>query len=120
MQRGQQVPDALLLSFAFVASTFGMSWMALSMKVHWRQVYEDAELSVAAARTLRLSGVGALIGSLFLCTAADHGSIAVLVWVMSLAAAALIVAFTFTWRPGLFAWIAPRALRNCGTRSPLL
>jgi hypothetical protein len=101
------VPDSLLLVIAFFASLCGMGWLALSMKVHWRQVRGDAAASVATTRSLRVLGTAALIGSLFLCTSADHGSIAVLVWVMSLAASALAIAFTLTWRPAVLTWTVP-------------
>ena len=46
----------------------------------------------------------ALLASLLLCLRADHASMAVLVWVMSLAAAALLVAFTLAWRPHWLRW----------------
>jgi hypothetical protein len=40
-----------------------------------------------------------------LCLNADHVSMASLVWVMSLAASAMVVAFTLTWRPRALAWL---------------
>lgn len=93
------MPDAMLLVAALLCSTAGMAWLALAMKVHWQQVRGNAAISVASARLLRVLGALALAGSLWLCLAADHGSIAALVWVMALAASALSVAFTLTWRP---------------------
>jgi hypothetical protein len=48
-----------------------------------------------------LLGACALVLSLLLCLMADHVTMAPLVWVMSLAAAALIVALTLAWRPRL-------------------
>lgn len=101
------MPDSLLLTAALACSVCGMAWLSLAMKVHWQQVHGDAASSVATARLLRVLGSAALAGSLFLCLSADHPSIAVLVWVMSLAAAALTVAFTLSWRPLLLAWLAP-------------
>jgi hypothetical protein len=106
------VRDSLLLATALLASTCGMAWLALAMKAHWQQVCGDVVVSKVTKRVLRALGAAALITSLFLCFAADHGSIAVLVWVMSLGASALIVAFTLTWRPGLLAWTAPWMLRR--------
>ena len=84
-----------------------MAWLALSLKVHWQQACGQALSSAATTYALRIAGMVALLGSLLLCTAADHGSIAVLVWVMSLAAAALAVAFTLSLRPRVLAWMVP-------------
>ena len=68
-------------------------------------------LAPATARILRVFGALALAVSLALCLAVDHASMASLVWVMALAAAALAVAFTLTWRPRwlrvLVAWARP-------------
>jgi hypothetical protein len=58
-------------------------------------------------RFLRALGVAAFVGSFLLCLSADHPSIAVLVWVMSLAAASLAVASTLTWRARLLALLVP-------------
>jgi Protein of unknown function (DUF3325) len=102
------VPEGLLLVAALLSSTAGMAWLALGMKVHWRQACGGrVASSTATTRTLRIAGGFALAGSLFLCLAADHPSIAVLVWVMSLAAAALAVAFALTWRPRVLALLVP-------------
>lgn len=105
------MPDAILLAAAVLCSTAGMAWLALAMKVHWQQVRSDAAISEARTRMLRVLGILALAASLWLCLAADHGSIAALVWVMALAASALSVAFTLTWRPralGLLVFWVPR------------
>jgi Protein of unknown function (DUF3325) len=40
---------------------------------------------------------------------------AALVWVMFLAASALLVAFTLAWRPRWLAWLAPPARPKAGT-----
>ncbi len=74
-----------------LATSFcGMGWLALGMKTHWQQVRGDAAISTSSVRTLRILGVIALVSSMVLCGLANHPSIAVLVWVMSLAAAALV------------------------------
>jgi hypothetical protein len=101
------VPDALQLALAFLCSICGMSLLALAMKVHWQQVHDNEGPSASAAVTLRSLGVSALALSLWLCLRVDHVSMASLVWVMSLAASALIVALTLTWRPRWLAWPAP-------------
>ncbi len=99
------MPDALILSFAALASLAGMAWLALAMDVHWGQVRHHAQPR-GAARRLRALGVLALAGSLALCLRVDHASMASLVWVMTLAGSALAVALTLTWQP---AWLRPLA-----------
>jgi hypothetical protein len=103
------MPDALRLAIALICSVCGMAWLALAMKVHWQQVQKGAEPSARTAITLRCLGALALALSLGLCLAVDHGSMASLVWVMSLAAAALMVTFILSWRPRLLAWLVPWA-----------
>lgn len=89
--------DVLLITGALLASICGMGWLALAMSVHWSQVHGSAASS-PPVRTLRALGALSLVGSLLLCMSADHPSIGVLVWVMSLAAAVPVVAFTLSWR----------------------
>lgn len=104
--------EAGLLAAALLACLAGMGWLALAMDVHWAQVRGPA-LPRATARRLRLLGALSLGAALVLCLRADHASMAVLVWVMALAAAALVVALTLSWRPRwlrVLAWLGgPRA-----------
>lgn len=93
------MPDAVLHAAALAASVLGMAWLALAMEVHWEQVRGTTALPARTARALRWLGAAGLATSLALCLAVDHASMAALVWVMGLAAAALAVAFTLTWRP---------------------
>lgn len=93
---------ALLLIVAFLICTSGMAWLALSLEPHWRQL-RSSQPSLALVRQLRLAGWLAILGSLPICLAADHASMAALVWIMTLAASALSVAFILTWRPRLLA-----------------
>lgn len=92
----------LCLAAAAVCCLCGLGWLALTMETHWKQVRTDkpAERTV---QVLRYLGSAALFTSLLFCLAADHPSMASLVWVMLLAASALTIAFTFTWRPRLLA-----------------
>jgi len=109
------VPEAaltktLLLVLAQLLCTVGTAWLALAMDVHWQQVRNDAAPPRrGTARALRVLGTGALLAALLICLRADHASMAALVWVMALAASALAVAFTLSWRPrllaGLVAWV---------------
>jgi hypothetical protein len=96
--------QALLLAAALLCSALGLAWLALAMEVHWAQVREAPPAPAGVRRALRVLGAAALAASLALCLRADHPSMAVLVWVMSLAAGALLVAQALAWRPR---WLAP-------------
>lgn len=97
------MPSALMLVLAGLATLIGLSWLALAMSTHWQQVRGNDPMPRSAASVLRVLGVAALLGSLWLCLAADHATMASLVWVLMLTAAALTVAFTLTWKPSLLA-----------------
>jgi hypothetical protein len=79
--------DNLLLATALLSALAGMGWLALSMDVHARQVW---------ARAPSRGGLRV-----------DHASMAVLVWVMALAGAALVTAFTLSWQPTRLRLLAP-------------
>lgn len=101
--------EALLLGAALLAALAGMGWLALAMQVHWEQACGAAVQ--APARLLRVLGALALAGSLGLCLVVDHASMAALVWVMALAAAALAVAMALSWRPRWLRILVPGAAR---------
>lgn len=103
------MPDGLLLLVALLANLAGMGWFALAMEPHWRQVFGDAARTPATAIRLRALGTSALAASLAACLGVDHPSMAALVWVMALAAAALAVAFTLSWRAR---WLRALLLRR--------
>jgi hypothetical protein len=92
------MPDALMLLVALVVTVLGMGWLALSMESHWEQVRGRTTCPPATVNSLRVLGVVALFTSLVLCLMVDSASMASLVWVMSVAGAAVVVAFTLTWR----------------------
>jgi hypothetical protein len=100
----------MLLTAACIISTLGLAWMALAMETHWQQVQGGLPLVRSVQLLLRGLGSLALAISLGLCMAADHVSMAALVWIMLLAAGTVAVAFTLTWRPQwlvpLVAWIS--------------
>lgn len=96
--------EGLLLGIALAVTITGLCWMALSLDAHWRQVRGPQRLRPASVKLLRALGAAALALSLGICLRVDHPSMASLVWVMALAASALIVAFTLSWRPR---WLAP-------------
>jgi hypothetical protein len=99
------MPDAVTLALAQLAACIGLGWFALSLGAHWRQVH-DGQSVHGSALLLRALGTLALGAALSLCLAVDHVSMAALLWVMMLAAGALVVAFTLAWRPR---WLAPLA-----------
>jgi len=88
-----------MLVAALLCSVAGLAWLALAMEVHWQQVRGPQAPARRTRLVLRLLGATALAASLLLCLRVDHGSMAALVWVMGLAASALLVAFTLSWRP---------------------
>jgi hypothetical protein len=99
------VSDAASLAFALALSTAGLAWLAAAMEVHWEQIKGARPYRLGRAFRLRVQGVAALLMSLWLCLGADHASMAALVWIMSLAAAALSVALTLAWRPHWLSWL---------------
>src|SRR5688500_12800065 len=97
---------AVLLLAALLASVAGMGWLALSMQVHAQQVWGRSP-TLAAVRLLRGLGMLGLAADLGLCFLVDHASMAALVWIMALVAAALSVAFTLAWRARWLRVLAP-------------
>jgi hypothetical protein len=99
----------LLLSAAYLCCVVGWGWVALAMESHWQQLRGAQALPAPAARTLRALGAAGVLAALGLCLRADRPSMAALVWVMTLAAAALTVTLTLSWRPRalapLVAWV---------------
>lgn len=101
--------DSWLLVVAFVAGVLGMAWFALAKLPHWRQVTGEEWQNVTTRRVLRFTGGVALAVSLGFCLAADHVSMSFLVWIMTLAAGALGVAFMLAWRPRTLRWLVIRS-----------
>ena len=99
--------DLVLLAAAQLCSLGGMGWLALAKRDHWRQVRGHSQLHEGTRRTLRSLGAVGLAAALLLSFAADHASMAALVWVMGLSASALLVAFTLAWRPRWLLWLVP-------------
>jgi hypothetical protein len=93
---------------AALLSLAGMGWLALAMPEHWAQVMRcPAEAAARARRRLRALGLGAVPLSLWACLLADHPSMAVLVWVMLLAASAVTITMTLASRPQLLRALWP-------------
>lgn len=104
---------AIWWTLAYLSCLAGCGWLALALEPHWQQVRGPQPLARRTVRGLRVLGTAGVLGSLGASLGADHASMAVLVWVMNLAAAALTVAFLLTWRPRLLApllvWVPGRA-----------
>jgi hypothetical protein len=102
--------EAMLFFCAVFCCVLGFAWLALTLEPHWRQIRSDEPFPREMVPVLRILGGVALFASLVLCALADHPSMVALVWPMALAVAALLVAFTFAWRPRTFAplvaWIS--------------
>ncbi|MBK9131494.1 MAG: DUF3325 domain-containing protein [Gammaproteobacteria bacterium] len=111
------MPEALSLATALACNVIGLAWLALAMQAHWQQVVGQRVLPVRTATALRMLGIAGLLVSMVICVGTDHASMAALVWVMSLAAAALMVAFTLTWRPRVF---APLVFWSRSSRDPCI
>lgn len=94
----------MMLSLALFLSFVGLALQALAMERHWRQLRSTQPLKRSMVRVLRIAGATSLTGSLALCLAVDHPSMAALVWVMTLALSAIALALLLAWRPG---WLSP-------------
>lgn len=94
------MPEIIYLGFASVFSVLGMAWLALAMDVHWAQC---RGITLAESRPpsskLRLLGTTSLFASLLICLLVDRPSIAVLVWVMLMTAAAVLIAWGLSKLP---------------------
>lgn len=97
--------DAWLLAAALCAFS-GMGWLALAMPVHALQAW-GALPSPAQRRRLRRLGGCAVLVALPCCLGRDHATMAVLVWLMLLAAAALATALLLAGRPRWMRLLAP-------------
>jgi len=88
--------DPLLLAGALLLAIAGMASLALSMEAHWEQIGRTGPPPRLLLRTLGWLG---LLLSLACCLAADHVSMAALVWPMTIAAAAALVALCLSRLP---------------------
>lgn len=98
--------EAMWLIAALLTAVVGMGWLALSYESHWQQVFPK---SASKPQLLRLKAAGwsFLVISGMCCLAADHPSMAVLVWVMLLTVSAVAVAMLLSRQPDLLRLICP-------------
>lgn len=106
-----------MLLGALALSALGFAWLALAMDVHWQQVVGPVARNARSVTAVRAGGVTALAASLALTLLADNASMAALVWIMALAAGALLVAFTLSWRARVLRWLVPAGWRSPSTGS---
>lgn len=100
------LPAPLLLAGALLCAFIGLAWLALATEPHWQQARATPAPSRGTVQLLRGLGAAALAASLLLCLAADHPTMAALVWIMALAVAAIGVAMLLAWRPRWVGWLA--------------
>lgn len=97
--------SAWLLAAAACAFA-GAGWLALSMPAHARQAWE-AGTAPGQRRRLRQLGTAAVLAALLCCLGSDHATMAVLVWLMLLACAAMATALLLASRPRSLRLLAP-------------
>ena len=106
------LPAWALLTAALLCAFVGLAWLALAMEPHWQQARATPVPSRSTVHLLRTLGAAALAASLLLCLAADHPTMAALVWIMALAVATLAVAMLLAWRPRWVGWLAGQPART--------
>lgn len=95
-----------VLLAAMLVGGAAMGWLALAMPVHATQAWGRAP-NAAALRRLRWMGAVGIVAALLLCLRADHPSMAVLVWVMTLSTNAMLTALLLAARPRWLRVLAP-------------
>lgn len=98
--------EVMWLIAAGLTAVLSMGWLALSYQSHWQQVFPKSKVNPDGLR-LKIVAWSFLVVSAGCCLAADHPSMAVLVWVMLLALAAMTVAMILSRRPALLRIICP-------------
>lgn len=106
----------ILLTAGALSCFTGYVCLALAMTPHWQQVTGTKNApKKQVIYTLRLSGVLGLAVSAILCFIADRPSMAVLVWLMLLAAMAPLVGMLLAYKPAWLGWVLPKAWRGLGS-----
>lgn len=89
----------------------GMAWLALALPMHAVQAWGRLPPATQLKR-LRGLGTAAVLLALACCLGSDHATMAVLVWVMLLAATAIATAFVLASRPRSLRLLAPWVQRD--------
>lgn len=98
--------EALWLIASAMAALAGMGWLALTLQTHRKQVFPSG-LQQISNRRLKVGGWSFLLLSAVFSFQADHPSMAVLVWIMLQAFAAMMVAMMLSRRPAMLRLICP-------------
>lgn len=98
--------DALLLLSAFAAAYLGFAMLALSQVRHWTSVAGSEPQGRVRLIGHRIAGGAMIALSLAMALLRDGPSFGSLLWATAISIAALAVAFTLAWRPGLLRPIA--------------
>lgn len=105
--------ESLLLALALLCSAAGLGWLALAMETHWKQVHTAPVPGRGRTLLLRVLGCVALLVSLGLCLRVDHPTMAALVWIMTLALSALMIALVLALRPRLLRLLPAGTRQAC-------
>jgi len=100
--------DTLLLLGVFAAAYAGFALLALSQGRHWTSAVSTALQCRVQIVVLRTVGGAMIAFSLGLALMRDGPTFGALLWATAISLAALAVAFTLAWRPGLL-----RPLARC-------
>lgn len=98
----------MILAAAAACALTGFAWLALAMEEHWTQVFCTTPPSQAPQAVLRALGLSGLAASGVLCFVADRPSMAILVWILFMAAGSISIALMLTWKPALLRLVFPR------------
>lgn len=85
--------------FALLVSLLGMLVLALSLDVHWRQLWAQPLPKTTQLKTMRLAGFSSQLLCLLICLKADRPSMAVLVWCLLMTVTALMVSALLCYAP---------------------
>lgn len=94
--------NTVWLIIAIILMFLAMSWLALSLPNHWKQVRSGKP----ASTRLRVIGWSAIFLSALCCFQADHASMAVLVWLMIGAAVAASIGMILSTCPHRLKWLS--------------
>jgi len=104
--------EGSLLLGVLAAAWLGFALLALSQARHWLRVAGTAPPSPARVLVLRWAGGASIVLSLVLALLRDGAGFGSLLWATAISLAALAVAFTLAWRPGVLRPLAV-AGRGC-------
>ena len=96
---------------AWLLNLLGFALLALSQPRHLQRVFGENRTVALAPTAQRAIGFIAIVLSLVVCCTSQGASFGTLLWVLEMAAAAMAVALTLTWRPHWLRGVGGVALR---------